>query len=46
MEPYRCITSDIFTQNSIVMKEGNLSDAVKDTMTIPLFYSPVKEEGK
>ncbi len=44
--PYRCITTDIFTQTSIVMKEGNLSDAVKATMTIPLFFSPVKVDGK
>ncbi len=44
--PYRCVTSDIFTQSSVVLEDGNLSDAVKATMTIPLFFSPVKVKGR
>ncbi len=46
MVPFRCVTTDVFTQTSVVLKEGNLSDAVKATMTIPLFFNPVKVEGK
>ena len=46
MIPFRCITTDIFTQTSVVMKEGNLSDAVKATMNIPMFFSPVKVDGR
>ncbi len=44
--PFRCIAADIFTQKSIVLKKGNLNDAVRASMTVPLFFRPIKIEGK
>ncbi|MBX2841503.1 MAG: patatin-like phospholipase family protein [Flammeovirgaceae bacterium] len=44
--PFRCIAADIFTQQSIILKDGNLNDAVRASMTVPLFFRPIKIDGK
>jgi len=44
--PLRVVASDIFTQTSIVLRNGSLSDAVRATQSVPFFYHPVKIEGK
>ncbi|MEM1137959.1 MAG: patatin-like phospholipase family protein [Bacteroidota bacterium] len=44
--PFRCIAADIFTQEAIVLKEGYLNDAVRASMTVPLFFRPVKINNK
>jgi len=44
--PLRIVAADIFTQTQIVLKKGVLSDAVRATHTVPLFYNPVKVDGK
>nr|WP_255695558.1 patatin-like phospholipase family protein [Pedobacter sp. MC2016-14] len=44
--PYRCMVSDVLSQNSITVKNGSLAEAVRATMTVPLVYRPIKLEGK
>jgi len=44
--PYRCMVSDVLSQNSITVKKGSLTDAVRATMTVPLIYRPVKLDDK
>ncbi|MFQ3575147.1 MAG: patatin-like phospholipase family protein [Cytophagales bacterium] len=44
--PFRCLASDIFTQNQVVLKSGSLADAVRATSSVPLAYKPIKIEGK
>lgn len=44
--PYRCMVSDVLSQTSITVKNGNLAEAVRATMTVPLIYRPIKLEGK
>jgi NTE family protein len=44
--PYRCMVSDVLSQNSIVVKGGSLAEATRGTMTVPLIYRPIKLEGK
>lgn len=44
--PFRCITSDILMQKAIVMRKGQLSDAIRATITVPMFFAPIKIEGK
>ncbi len=44
--PFRCTASDIFTQKSVVLQDGHLSDAVRASMTVPLFFRPIRIDGK
>lgn len=44
--PYRCMVSDVFSQNSITVKSGSLAEAVRATMTVPLIYRPIKLDNK
>ena len=44
--PLRVVAADIFTQNSVILKEGVLSDALRATQTVPFFYHPIKVNNK
>ncbi len=44
--PVRVVAADIFTQTEVVLKGGILSDAMRATQTVPLFYDPIRVEGK
>lgn len=44
--PFRCIAADVFTQKAVVLKEGLLSDALRASMTVPLFFRPIKVGNK
>jgi NTE family protein len=40
--PFRCMAADVFTQRPVTLRNGNLSDAARATMNVPLFFKPVK----
>jgi NTE family protein len=44
--PFRVVTSDIFTQNQVILSKGHLNDALRATQTVPFFYTPIRVEGK
>ena len=44
--PFRSVAADIFTQKAVILKSGYLNDAVRASMTVPLFFRPVKIENK
>lgn len=44
--PLRVVASDIFTQNQVVLKTGNLADALRATHTVPFFYEPIRINEK
>lgn len=44
--PLRVMASDIFTQTEVTLDKGNLSDALRATQTVPLFYNPIRIDGK
>lgn len=46
MVPYRCVAADIFTQQQVILRKGQLSDAVRATLTVPLFYKPIRIEKR
>ncbi|MDO5663947.1 MAG: patatin-like phospholipase family protein [Bacteroidia bacterium] len=39
--PFECIATDIVTGESVILKEGSLATAVRASMAIPAFFSPV-----
>ena len=40
--PFRCVASDIFSQKSITLSKGSLTEAVRASMTVPFIYRPIK----
>jgi len=44
--PFRCVASDIENKKSIVFKKGELNEAIRASMTYPLFLNPIKVDGK
>lgn len=44
--PLRCIATDIETGKAVVLKSGNLADAMRASMSIPSIFVPVEVDGK
>ena len=44
--PFRCIVADVFSQEMIPVKSGNLAEAIRGTFTVPLVYRPIKVNDK
>lgn len=43
--PFRCIASDIEKHKGVVLKSGNLSMAIRASMTYPFYFKPIKIDG-
>ena len=46
MIPFRCVASDIDENKEIVFRKGNLSQAVRASMTFPFYIPPLKIDDK
>ena len=46
MVPFRSMASDIYTQQQVILSRGQLADAVRATMTVPLVFRPIRVEGR
>ncbi|MHC1703399.1 MAG: patatin-like phospholipase family protein [Tenuifilaceae bacterium] len=44
--PFRCVASDIQNKIHILFKSGDLGDAIRASMTIPLYFKPLIIDGK
>ena len=44
--PFRCVASDIENKKTVVFKSGELNQAIRASMTYPLFLKPIKVDGK
>jgi NTE family protein len=40
--PFLCVASDIFDKKAIIFRTGDLGDAVRASMTFPLFFKPIQ----
>ncbi|WP_052732733.1 patatin-like phospholipase family protein [Hymenobacter terrenus] len=40
--PFRCMASEVFTRQEVVQRKGSLSDAVRNSMTFPLAFRPIR----
>lgn len=41
MVPFRCVASDVFNKKLVVFKDGNLTFAIRASMSIPLVFKPM-----
>ncbi len=44
--PFRCIATDLVSRDVHVFKDGSLSEALRSTMSLPGFFTPVRSGGK
>lgn len=42
MIPFRCVASDIFRSQAVVLKNGNLGKAIRASMTFPFYFKPIR----
>lgn len=42
--PFRSVATDLITGQKIVFKSGNLSEALRASISVPLLYSPLKKD--
>lgn len=43
--PFRCVASDVYNKNQLVMKNGDLGDAVRASMSFPFMFKPIELGG-
>ena len=43
--PFLCIASDVFNKEMIVLRNGNLGNAVRASMTFPLVFKPITKDS-
>jgi len=44
--PFRCMGADIIEKKAVTFSKGNLNEAVRVSMTYPLYVNPIKVDGK
>ncbi|MCB0804567.1 MAG: patatin-like phospholipase family protein [Bacteroidales bacterium] len=44
--PFRCIASDIASNQAVVLKSGQVGKAIRASMTFPFYFKPVRINGK
>lgn len=40
--PFRCLAAEVFTRKQVVQESGSLADAVRNSMTVPLVFRPIR----
>jgi NTE family protein len=40
--PFRCLAAEVFTRKQVIQKNGSLADAVRNSMTVPLAFRPIR----
>ncbi len=45
MVPFLCVSSDIKAREPVIMRNGDLGEAVRSSMSIPLVFKPVKKDA-
>jgi len=43
--PFRCVASDVVKKQSVVFSSGHLNEAVRASMTFPLYLNPIRING-
>ena len=44
--PFRCVAADVYEKQAVVLRKGDLGDAVRASMTFPLVYKPIEINNK
>ncbi|MDR1738196.1 MAG: patatin-like phospholipase family protein [Candidatus Symbiothrix sp.] len=45
MVPFLCVSSDVYNKRPIIFRDGDLGDAVRSSMSFPLFFKPILKDN-
>lgn len=43
--PFFCIATDVYNNRKVVLRNGDLGEAIRGSMTFPLFFKPIEING-
>lgn len=43
--PFRCVASDVYNKKQLIMRKGDLGDAVRASMSFPFVFKPIAING-
>jgi len=43
--PYFCIATDVYNNRKVVLRQGDLGEAIRASMTFPLYFKPIEIDG-
>lgn len=43
--PFFCIATDVYNNREVVLRKGDLGEAIRASMTIPLYFKPIEIDG-
>jgi NTE family protein len=46
MVPFFCVATDVHTNQAVVLRKGDLGEAIRASMTFPFYFKPIQIEGK
>ncbi len=46
MVPFLCIATDVNSGKPVILRNGDLGEAIRASMTVPLFFKPIEINGK
>lgn len=44
--PFRCVASDVYANEPIIFKDGDLGSSVRASMTFPFYFKPITIKGR
>ena len=45
MVPFFCVAADVYNSKPVVLRNGDLGNAIRASMTVPLYFRPIKING-
>ncbi len=46
MVPFFCVATDVHSNEAVVLRKGDLSEAIRASMTFPIYYKAIQIDGK
>lgn len=43
--PFFCIATDVYNNRKVVLRQGDLGEAIRGSMTFPLYFKPIEIDG-
>src|SRR5690606_22324394 len=46
MVPFFCVATDVRSNQAVILRNGDLSEAIRASMTFPIYYKAIQVDGK
>jgi NTE family protein len=43
--PFFCIATDVYNNREVILRQGDLGEAIRGSMTFPLYFKPIEIDG-